>query len=71
MTQKEDIFLGCVWCGDIMDMPSEDLLKKFGPTALKCCGFEMVKLSRENLYKLLKGLDKLKAAVENEITKDF
>jgi len=66
-----DPLLACPYCGDTMDMPSEDLLERFGHSALECCGFEMIKLDRGNLYKLLKGLDSLKKSIEHEITKDF
>ena len=66
-----DPLLACPYCGDTMDMPNEDILKRFGQKALECCNFDMIKLDRSNLYKLLKGLDTLKTAVGHEITKDF
>ena len=66
-----DPLLACPYCGDTMEMPSEDILERFGRAALDCCEFEMLKLDRSNLYKLLKGLDMLKVAIEHEITKDF
>lgn len=66
-----DPLLACPYCGDTMDMPNEDILQRFGESALDCCGFRMLKLDRGNLYKLLKGLDALKTAIEHEITKDF
>ena len=68
---KEDTILCCPYCGDTMDMPSPELLEKFGQSALECCNFEMIKLDKSNLYRLLKGLDKLKTSIEHEITKDF
>ncbi|MHA2280301.1 MAG: hypothetical protein ACXAC5_05580 [Promethearchaeota archaeon] len=66
-----DPLLACPYCGDTMDMPSPELLERFGQSALECCDFEMIKLDKGNLYKLLKGLDKLKTSIEHEITKDF
>ena len=68
---RGDILLGCPYCGDTMDMPNEAVLERFGETALKCCGTKMLELNRSNLYMLLKGLEKLKEAIEYEITKDF
>lgn len=70
MLEPENTLLACPYCGDTMDMPNEDIIKRFG-MALDCCEFPMVKLDKSNLYKLLKGLDALKTAVEREITKDF
>jgi hypothetical protein len=66
-----DPLLACPYCGDTMDMPNEELLERFGQAALNCCEFKMITLDRGNLYKLLKGLDTLKVAIEHEITKDF
>jgi len=66
-----DSFLACAYCGELMDMPSEEILEKFGDIALECCDFKMITLNRSNLYKLLKGVEKLKSAIENEIIKDF
>ena len=66
-----DILLVCLLCGDTMDHPSEEIVERFGPAALECCGFDMPRVNKGDLYKLLKGLDKLKASIEHEITKDF
>ena len=66
-----DALLACPYCGDTMDMPSEEIMKRFGEAALECCDFKMVPLDRGNLYKLLKGLETLKKVIEEEITKDF
>lgn len=68
---NEDILLVCLMCGDTMDCPSDEIIEKFGTAALKCCDFDMARVNKENLYKLLKSLDKLKATIEHEITKDF
>jgi hypothetical protein len=54
-----------------MDMPSEEIINKFGEEALNCCDFKMIALDRSNLYKLLKGLEALNQSIEDEITKDF
>lgn len=66
-----DQLLACPYCGDTMDHPSEDIIKRFGEAALECCDFKMITLDKSNLYKLLKGLEKLKTSIEYEITKDF
>lgn len=68
---NSNTLLGCAYCGDTMDMPSEEMVKKFGAIALNCCETPMIQLNKGNLYRLLKGLDKLKSNVETEITKDF
>lgn len=68
---NNDELFYCIYCGDTMEPPSPELLERFGTEALNCCGYKMAKLDRSNLYKLLKGLDKLKTAIEHEITKDF
>lgn len=68
---NEDILLACPYCGDTMDMPSEEALERFGRVALECCDFEMIKLHKGHLYKLLKGIEVLKTNIEAEITKDF
>jgi len=68
---NENTLLGCPYCGDTQDMPSEEILEKFGDIALKCCDFEMLRLDRRRLYQILKGMDELKRNIEAEITKDF
>jgi len=68
---RDDWLLACMYCGDTMDMPSEELIERFGKAALECCDFKMTKINKSNLYKLLKGLEKLKTSIEYEITKDF
>lgn len=68
---NEDVLLACPYCGDTMDMPSEEALERFGRGVLECCDLEMIRLHKGHLYKLLKGLEKLKISIEEEITKDF
>lgn len=68
---NENTLLCCLYCGDTMDMPSEEMLERFGHMVLDCCDFEMAKLDKGHLYKILKGIDELKKNIELEITKDF
>ena len=68
---RGDILLACPYCGDTMDMPEDKVIERFGDAVLNCCGSKMLELNRSNLYTLLKGLEKLKEAIEYEITKDF
>lgn len=68
---NENILLACPYCGDTMDMPSEEMLERFGYSVLECCDHDMIKLNRNYLYKILKGMEELKKNIEFEITKDF
>ena len=61
-----DRVLVCLICGDLMNAPNEKQLKIFGHP--KCCEtMDMVPMDRNHLFKIVKGLDNLKAKLEDEI----
>lgn len=60
-----DPILVCLYCGDTMDMPNEKQIKIFGFP--NCCEENMLQLERNKLFKLVKGIDQLKAKLEQEI----
>lgn len=59
----------CLACGELMNDPTPEQIKKFGSP--ECCGMEMVSVNVSNLHAILKGLDKLKIALEKELIKGF
>jgi len=69
--EESDDLLGCLYCGDLRDMPGERAIELLGDVALKCCGCDMIILDGCNLYKLLKGIDNLKESVEKKLKDSF
>jgi len=63
-----DPILICMYCGDLMDYPSEEMIERFGIPP--CCDNDMLCIEKNNLHALLKGIEALKANIENEIIKD-
>lgn len=55
----------CLYCSELMDAPTEKQLKLFGFP--NCCGFDMLKVDRNQVFKIVQGLDNLKAKLEKEI----
>lgn len=60
-----DPVLICVYCGDLMDYPSEEWIERFGLPP--CCEQDMLQVERNSMFKIIKALDKLKEALEAEI----
>lgn len=65
----EDVRRICLACGEIMNDPTDDQIKRFGRP--ECCGMEMVAVNISNIHAILKGIDKLKTALEKELIKGF
>lgn len=63
-----DPVLICIYCGDIMDAPTEKQIAIFGQP--ECCEMKMLEIERNNLHKVLKGVESLKKNIEHEIVKD-
>jgi hypothetical protein len=69
MSEYADPIRLCIYCGDVMDEPTERQIEVFGmPT---CCDYDMLKVERNKIYDILKGMTNLKAKLEQEITKGF
>lgn len=65
-----DLIYVCLYCGEINEPPNEQMAALFGMTSgPRCCEFKMAKAERNNLYDMIKGVEKLKANLENEILK--
>ena len=64
-----DLVYVCMYCGDLMEKPSEKMLTLFGEGALNCCELPMVKVERNKIYQVVKAVDKLKENLEKEILK--
>jgi len=62
-----DPVLICIYCGDLMNKPTDNQIKVFGSSALECCGYDMLTIDRNNLHDISKGIDKLKESVNEEI----
>ena len=64
--EMKDPICFCLLCGDTMNAPNERQIEIFGYP--KCCeGLDMLKTDRNHLFKIVKGLDNLKAKLEAEI----
>ena len=67
MSENEmiDPVMMCIYCGETMDVPNEKQIKIFGFP--NCCEEDMLKIERNKLFKIVKGLDSLKTKLEAEI----
>lgn len=65
---NENALMVCLYCGDTMDKPNKETLKKF-KTALKCCDHPMSEVDMNEAYKVIKGLEKLRTTIEAEMIK--
>lgn len=63
-----DPVLICVYCGDLMDAPTEKQIDVFGFP--ECCDYKMLQIERNNLHRVHKGIENLKANIEHELVKD-
>lgn len=68
MNEMIDPVIICLYCGEKMDW-SDEKEDKWGLP--DCCEFKMLKVEKNNIFKLLAGLDKVKEALEAELVKDF
>lgn len=59
----------CVYCGDVMEQPSERMMATFGEKALNCCDMPMVRAERNKIYQMAKATEKLKENLEQHILK--
>lgn len=57
----------CIYCGDVMDEPTERQIEIFGMPA--CCNQDMLKVERNKIYDIIKGMANLKTKLEEEILK--
>lgn len=60
-----DAIVVCPYCAELMDAPNQRQLELFGYP--NCCDFPMLKVDRNKLFKMVQGLDNLKAKLEQEI----
>ena len=68
---NEDNILICFNCGEIRDMPSEEIVERFGDAILECCDRRMYRFERNKLYVLVKNIDQIKEQLEKQIVEDF
>ena len=68
MSEMIDPILLCLYCGDKMEW-SDAKEEKWGVP--DCCEFKMIKIERNGIFTLLKGLEKVKESLEAELVKDF
>lgn len=57
--------LVCLFCGDTRNSMTKEQIKRFGePT---CCESRMIEIDETKAHAIIKGLDKVKVALEKEI----
>ena len=62
-----DPILVCIYCGDLMDYPTENQLRIFGGNMPDCCGLKMLTVERNKLWEIAKGMENLKKKIEEEM----
>jgi len=67
MSEMIDPVRICIYCGDLMDEPTERQVAVFGMPA--CCSYDMLQVERNKLYDIIKGMANLKVKLEQEILK--
>lgn len=69
MSNIVDPLMVCMYCGCTMENPTKERIKLFGkPT---CCGYNMVKIDRNEILVVVKAIEVLKANLEKEILGDL
>ena len=63
--EAKDIVCICVYCGELIESPNAKQIKIFGFP--ECCEEKMLLIDRNKLFKIVKGLENLKAKMESEI----
>ena len=63
-----DPILACPQCGDVLSY-SQEQYEKWGIPP--CCDYKMLVIERDNIYRLIGGLNKLVENLEKELVKDF
>jgi len=67
MSDMLDPVMMCIYCGDVMEAPSEKQIEIFGrPT---CCEFDMLVVEREKIHTIVRSLDNLRKNLETELLK--
>lgn len=59
----------CMYCGELMDSPSDKALEMFGEKAITCCEHPMCKLEEDKLFVVMKAFDKLRENIEKRVLK--
>ena len=67
--EKENALMACLYCGDTMPKPTKETLKKLKTKTLECCDHLMAEIDMNEMYKVVKALDKLKVSIEEEMIK--
>ena len=65
MKEYEDCLACCLICGETMNYPTIKQMKIFGSP--ECCEEEMVPVSKKKLHAVVRGLDKLRANIEESL----
>lgn len=59
----------CPYCGEVNEPPNEEMATLFGLSEPRCCDYNMLKVERNHLFDMVKGVEKLKENLESEILK--
>ena len=59
--------MACLYCGDVMQRPSDEMLERFGEDTLSCCDHRMAEIDMNDMYKVVRNLDKLREHIEAEM----
>lgn len=62
-----NILMACLYCGDVMPRPSDEMLERFGDDTLNCCDHRMAEVDMNDMYKVVRNLDKLREHIEAEM----
>lgn len=65
--EHDNYILACLYCGDVMPKPSEEQVKMLGESPLDCCEHTMVEIDMNEMYKVVRCMDKLKDKIEEEM----
>ena len=64
-----DLILGCLYCGKIVDPPTQRALEILGDSVFQCCNHRMIEIDECNLFKATKGIEVLKENIEKRYLK--
>ena len=67
MSEFVDGFAVCLYCGEVMEHPTEKQIEVFGKPV--CCEFDMLQIEREKIHTIVRSLDNLRKNLETELLK--
>ena len=68
---NDDYIMICFHCGEIRDMPPQDLIERLGDVMVECCDQKMYKWERNKMYLLTKNIDKVRDELEKRIVEEL